>query len=464
MVEDQSPNPLTGKPEPHVTPDGYPLGLRGLLNLGCTCYINSVVQVLLHAPGFTEYFLGGGHDSRLCPYIDCFVCEIDNLFQAAYSGERTPIPPSDLLQSIWKVEPEFADGGMHDAHDFWLLAAEALRKSRGGSRLVDGVFGGKLRTTTVCCHCGHTSSTVDQVLDLSLPLQRKQTPPEAPSRRTTESSSCHTTPPDASKSDHSREDAHSDSPEQSSSQTPVISSMLSSALAKRRRNFLPRCGECETCRNPRMKKGCLRNKKLRMIKRDPVNAYGERSQPPLGVRPSTELLIDHEDDTTLQKCLADFLEPEMLQDWMCEKCGKLQQARKTTKMEEVPMLLGIHLKRFAYNMGTGISRKLEMYVACPHDLDVSCLGMTQEEDASRTMIYRLSSIVAHDGSLNGGHYWCYMRKGETWYKINDGFVHGVDQSEVDACGAYMVFYVKAPQEDEPPPTPPKETKPFEGIL
>lgn len=59
----------------------------------------------------------------------------DWIFQAAYSGERTPLPPSDLLQAIWKLEPEFADGGMHDAHDFWLLAVEALRQSRGTARL-----------------------------------------------------------------------------------------------------------------------------------------------------------------------------------------------------------------------------------------------------------------------------------------------------------------------------------------
>ena len=135
---------------------------------------------------------------------------------------------------------------MHDAHDFWMLALEALRKSEGrciltsaavtaefdifvivvvasrhstyffplfaqssrpcdcdecthfverlcepagrvlavvclrgvevsvagGSRLVDSVFGGKLRTTTTCSCCGHTSSAVDQVIDLSLPLHR----------------------------------------------------------------------------------------------------------------------------------------------------------------------------------------------------------------------------------------------------------------------------------------------------
>lgn len=56
-------------------------------------------------------------------------------------------------------------------------------------------------------------------------------------------------------------------------------------------------------------------------------------------------------------------------------------------------------------------------------------------------MYRLRGIVAHDGSLNGGHYWCYMKQGDLWWKFNDQLVTIVQQTEVDACNAYMLFYV-----------------------
>ena len=42
--------------------------------------------------------------------------------------------------------------------------------------------------------------------------------------------------------------------------------------------------------------------------------------------PSTPPYTDvFDEDTTLLKCLSDFMEPETLKDWMCERCGELQQ-------------------------------------------------------------------------------------------------------------------------------------------
>lgn len=75
------------------------IGLRGLLNLGNTCFMNCIVQVLMHTPFLRNYFLSDRHECGLGE--NCPVCEISNLFQKFYSGLKSPLSPHSLLYLIW---------------------------------------------------------------------------------------------------------------------------------------------------------------------------------------------------------------------------------------------------------------------------------------------------------------------------------------------------------------------------
>jgi ubiquitin carboxyl-terminal hydrolase 22/27/51 len=75
------------------------LGLRGLFNLGSTCFMNCIIQVLIHTPVLRDYFLSDRHN---CKLSSCMVCEISKIFQEFYNGKTSPISLHNLLFLIWK--------------------------------------------------------------------------------------------------------------------------------------------------------------------------------------------------------------------------------------------------------------------------------------------------------------------------------------------------------------------------
>ncbi|CAL8466572.1 g6108 [Coccomyxa elongata] len=111
-----------------------PFGLRGLSNLGNTCFMNSVLQALLHAPPLRNFYLGGSHAPALCPHRQskpCLSCELDGLFSAAYSGASAPFSPAAFLYAWWcHAEHHLAGYQQQDAHEFYLYALSGLSHSR----------------------------------------------------------------------------------------------------------------------------------------------------------------------------------------------------------------------------------------------------------------------------------------------------------------------------------------------
>lgn len=137
-----------------------------------------------------------------------------------------------------------------------------------------------------------------------------------------------------------------------------------------------------------------------------------------------------------------FGPPELLSvaegnGWRPEKGSDKVDAFKGSllRVQGLPCILQLHLKRFNYDWQTEQMSKLNHRCSFPEELDLSQLCEDVEEDEKPTAAYVLQSIVVHVGEFGSGHYYAYVRPNvlsEDWYRFNDHLVTKVSLSEVFA--------------------------------
>lgn len=161
------------------------VGLRGLINLGNTCFMNCIVQALTHTPLLRDYFLSDQHKCQMTQESQqCLVCEMSRLFQEVfhitlidqssmiffqfYSGVRTPHTPYRLLHLVWTHARHLAGYEQQDAHEFLIAALDVIHQHCKASRnkedadgntaqvcdcIIDRIFTGGLQSDVTCQEC-----------------------------------------------------------------------------------------------------------------------------------------------------------------------------------------------------------------------------------------------------------------------------------------------------------------------
>ncbi|XP_026462053.1 ubiquitin carboxyl-terminal hydrolase 20-like [Ctenocephalides felis] len=149
---------------------------------------------------------------------------------------------------------------------------------------------------------------------------------------------------------------------------------------------------------------------------------------------------------TLHDCLAAFFSADELKGdnmYSCEKCNKLRNGVKYSKVMALPEMLCIHLKRFRHEL---------MYsskISSPVNFPLTGLDMKpylHKDCVSEICTYDLSAVICHHGTAGGGHYTSMAKHSASgvWFEFDDQFVTQVSSENVARCEAYVLFYRKSP--------------------
>ncbi|XP_068655184.1 ubiquitin carboxyl-terminal hydrolase 2-like isoform X2 [Aristolochia californica] len=163
--------------------------VQGLVNLGNTCFFNSIMQNILSMKVLRNYF------SNLNISVGPLAMALKKLFcETGFEVDsRSCLNPKNIFVCICSKAPQFRGFQQQDSHELFRYLLDGLYieevnawksassddeevNSKVGPTFVDLVFGGQISSTVCCMECGHTSIVYEPFLDLSLPLPTKNSP------------------------------------------------------------------------------------------------------------------------------------------------------------------------------------------------------------------------------------------------------------------------------------------------
>ncbi|XP_026571333.1 ubiquitin carboxyl-terminal hydrolase 49 isoform X1 [Pseudonaja textilis] len=161
----------------------------------------------------------------------------------------------------------------------------------------------------------------------------------------------------------------------------------------------------------------------------------------------------------LTEMLAKFTETEALEGriYACDQCNSkrrksspkpliLSEAKKQLMIYRLPQVLRLHLKRFRWS-GRNHREKIGVHVLFDQVLNMEpyCCRDTFSSLDKETFVYDLSAVVMHHGKgFGSGHYtaYCYNTEGGFWVHCNDSKLNVCSVEEVCKTQAYILFYTQ----------------------
>lgn len=171
-------------------------GLRGIYNMGSTCFMSVILQAFVHNPLLRTFYLSDGHDVATCAQDECLSCGMGEFFQEFYGQDTTAgYIAADILATSWSSQQakfqSLSGDDEKDAHEYFQFLAEVLHETAVSRRLdssdsqedpfqenredcsciVHQTFYGQIQQSMTCHHCNDSRNTFQPFLDLNLGLE-----------------------------------------------------------------------------------------------------------------------------------------------------------------------------------------------------------------------------------------------------------------------------------------------------
>ncbi|TMW95369.1 hypothetical protein EJD97_009004 [Solanum chilense] len=157
----------------------------GLSNLGNTCFLNAVLQCIMHTVVLLQLLASIDHISPCNNHTIgfCVVCMIRHLVDRSMVGAYDYISPRKIVSHLKDFSPDFDLYQQEDAHEFLQCFLNKLEYCCSNlepqDNIVEESFGGRFVSKLRCCNCEYFSITQEPFIDISLDIDDIDSVPEA---------------------------------------------------------------------------------------------------------------------------------------------------------------------------------------------------------------------------------------------------------------------------------------------
>lgn len=131
--------------------------MKGIINIGNSCYLNSAIQMLFNCSDFRKLFNFTSFNKIIDDYDDVNT----NVFN-----------PSEIKRIVANHNKMFANNHQHDSYEFMIYLLDIVEQSSDKHKDLYNLFGIKIKTNIKCklLNCLHQSENSVTELFLNLPL------------------------------------------------------------------------------------------------------------------------------------------------------------------------------------------------------------------------------------------------------------------------------------------------------